>query len=296
VIPFGALALGVLCALAWGGLDALRKQLSGAVAPAPLLVLLHLALLPVFAAWWAIAGGTITDLRAYALPGGISMVLQIVANGLFLAAVRASPLSLTIPFLALTPVFATFASALTLGEWPSMVQAIGIALVVLSALGLGSVGSDRDEDSERVRLLRVFADEPGAPMMVGVALCWGGSTTLDKQALLYASVPVHALLQISSVILAAFIYLIARGRLRELALERRQWPRLALAAAAGSLALGLQLVAVQILLVSVLETIKRALGMISALVLGQLIFGEALTAAKLISVAVMIVGVVLVML
>lgn len=295
MIPVAGLALALVCALGWAGFDVSRKHLSATIAPAPLLVLLNLGLLPVFAAWWSIAGGTISDLGAYALPGGLGLVLQIVANVLFLFAVRASPLSLTIPFLALTPVFAAIGGALTLGERLAPLQLIGVALVVIGALTLGS-GHDSDEDQQRVRLLRVFVTEPGAPMMAGVALCWGITTTLDKHALTYAAVPIHALIQVSGVLIAALVYLTARGQLRELAVPRSRWLTLGLATLTGAIALGVQLVAIQWVLVSVVETIKRALGLVSAVVFGKLLFDEAITVTKVVAMTVMVVGVVLVML
>ncbi|PRP90098.1 4-amino-4-deoxy-L-arabinose-phosphoundecaprenol flippase subunit ArnE [Enhygromyxa salina] len=301
MVPIGGLALAVVCAFAWAGLDVVRKQLSAALAPMPLIVLLNLGLLPVFGAWWVIAGGTITDASAYAVPGGLALALQLVANLLFLAAVRASPLSLTVPFLALTPVFATLVGALTLGERPGPLQLLGVALVVVGALILGSredPGRDLGSGSgqQRVRLLRVFVTEPGAPMMAGVALCWGVTMTLDKQALAYAAVPVHALVQLFGLLVAALAYLAVRGQLRELAVPRSQWPGLALATVTGAIALGVQLVAVQWILVSVLETVKRALGLVSAVVFGKLIFDEAITLTKAVAICVMAVGVVLVML
>ena len=99
--------LTLTAALSWAALDALRKRLSADVAPAALLVLINVGLLPLFTGWLVLEGGQVDDLAAYAGPGAASTALQIVANFLFLAAVRVSPLSLTVPFLSLTPVFTT---------------------------------------------------------------------------------------------------------------------------------------------------------------------------------------------
>lgn len=286
------LTLALACGLAWASLDVFRKQLGETLKPVPLLVLLNVGLLPVFGAWWAIDGGTITDLGAYALPGGAGLVLQIIANVLFLAAVRTSPLSLTIPFLALTPVFATVVGLLVLDERPAPWQYGGITLVVGGALALSS----SDRDGSHPHLLRAFVREPGAWMMIGVAACWGVTMALDKLALQVAAVPIHALVQVIGVIGAALLWLAARGRLRELAGARGELGRLVLATVAGSAALGLQLVAVQHILVGQLETIKRALGLVSAIVLGKLVFGEAITVMKIAAIVTMVAGVSLLML
>jgi drug/metabolite transporter (DMT)-like permease len=287
-----ALSLAFACALAWAGLDVFRKQLGGAIAPLPLLFLLNIGLLPVFAIWWLATDGTITDLDAYAPPASAALVLQIVANILFLAAIRASPLSLTIPFLALTPVFATVLGVATLGEQPEPVQLVGIALVVGGALALSSA----DGDDQRPKLLRAFVREPGAWMMIGVAACWGLTTALDKRALEYAAVPIHALIQLSGVIAAGLVYLVIARPRRELARARAQLGTLVLATLTGSAALGLQLIAVQHILVAQLETIKRAVGLIGAIVFGRLVFGERITKVKIIAIVVMVAGVVLLML
>lgn len=284
------LSLALACGLAWAGLDVVRKQLGADIAPMPLLVLLNCGLLPVFALWWALAGGTITDLSAYAPPTAAALVLQIVANALFLAALRASPLSLTIPLLSLTPVFAALLGAVMLAEVPTLVQSSGIALVVLGALLLGS-----STEGGRLQLLRAFVRERGAWMMMGVAACWGITSTFDKLALRYAAVPIHALVELVGVIGSALVVLLVRGRLRELAGARSHLGRLGFATIIGAAALGLQLVSVQYILVSQLETIKRALGLISAVVLGKLVFDEAVTPSKIAAVVAMIVGVTLLM-
>ncbi|MFO7564619.1 MAG: DMT family transporter [Enhygromyxa sp.] len=295
------LALASACALAWAGLDVLRKQLGQAIAPLPLLVLLNVGLLPVFGLWWLVSGGTISDPAAYAPPAGAALVLQVVANILFLAAVRASPLSLTIPFLALTPVFATAIGAALLGERPAPVQLLGVALVVAGALGLSSVGAPRDV-SRDVPEGRSRAGSPkpagttGIPMMIGVAACWGVTMALDKRALEYAAVPIHALIQLLGVVLTALVYLLLAGRRGELRRGREQLPRLVFATLLGAAALGLQLVAVQLILVSQLETLKRALGLIGAVVFGRLVFGEPITARKIAAILLMVAGVVLLML
>ena len=282
---FGLL-LAFTCALSWASYDVFRKQLGKTLEPLPLLVLLNVGLLPVFAIWWAIAGGTITDFHAYAPPAAGALALQIVANLLFLAAVRASPLSLTIPFLSLTPVFATLVGFLLLHEVPVATQLAGIGLVVAGALTLGSVGEDG-----KIALFQTFVRERGAWMMIGVSACWGTTSALDKHALVSATVPIHALIQVCGVILAALSVLAVRGRLAALAGARGQIGRLGLATLAGAASLGLQLVTVQHVFVSQLETIKRAVGLVSAIVLGRLVFAEPITRIKLLSVAVMIAGV-----
>ena len=295
-------ALVAALSLSWAALDAIRKSLSGLVAPLPLLVLLDTCLLPIFAAWWIASGGEISDPSGYALYGGASLGLQLVANILFLSALRASPLSLTIPFLGLTPAFATLGGALLGGETPSPAQLLGVSLVVGGALVLGSAPPAADSRAEpgerhpRPRLLAALAREPGSRMMIGVALCWAATINLDKQALRCASLPVHAFVQLLGITLVVLVYLAARGRLAELKLARDARRQLALAALVFGLAFALQLTAIQTVLVAVVETTKRAVGLLSAVIVGALWFDERVGALTLVGVALLLVGVVLVML
>lgn len=285
------IGLALACALAWAGLDVFRKQLGGAIAPLPLLFFLNVGLLPVFAVWWLATGGGITDFAAYAPPAGIALVLQVIANLLYLGAVRISPLSLTVPFLALTPAFATGLGALLLHEQPQPLQLLGIALVVGGALALGSAGG-----GSQTKLWRAFVHERGSWMMIGVAACWALTTVLDKRALAYAVAPLHGLIQLSGVVATGLVYLLITQPRHELAQARQQLGRLVLATATGSASLGLQLLAVQQIFVGQLETIKRAIGLVGAIVFGRLLFGEPITKVKIGAIALMVAGVVLLML
>ena len=65
------------------------------------------------------------------------------------------------------------------------------------------------------------------------------------------------------------------------------------AALLGFTALGLQFLAYQTVMVGVVETIKRMLGLLSALVVGRVMFGEKVTPRTVSAVVVMGFGVVL---
>jgi multidrug transporter EmrE-like cation transporter len=55
-------------------------------------------------------------------------------------------------------------------------------------------------------------------------------------------------------------------------------------------ALALQMVALQWLWVAVLETLKRAFGVVGSVLLGRVIFGEPITGPKLAAMALMVAG------
>src|SRR6266849_3381929 len=105
-ISLTALLLVVFSSLGWAGFDLLRKLLVREVAPVALLLMLTLGAVPLFAAWVWI-DGVAAPASGYLAPALGSVVLNVVANLLFLHGMRIAPLSVAIPLLSLTPVFTT---------------------------------------------------------------------------------------------------------------------------------------------------------------------------------------------
>ena len=91
----------------------------------------------------------------------------------------------------------------------------------------------------------------------------------------------------------AALLLAARGRLGEVGAAPRPRPALGLAVLAATAGLGLQLVAIQLTLVGIVEAVKRAVGMASAVAVGRLAFAEPITAGTLAAVLAMAAGVAL---
>ncbi|HYN22423.1 MAG TPA: DMT family transporter, partial [Thermoanaerobaculia bacterium] len=134
-IPIGALLLVVGSSLAWSAHDVTRKFLVSRIRPVPLAFLLTVAAAPIFALW-TLADGPPELMPGYAAPAVLSVVLNVFANLMFFAALRISPLSVTIPLLSFTPVFTALLGIPMLGEIPSLIQGLGILLVVAGAFGL----------------------------------------------------------------------------------------------------------------------------------------------------------------
>src|SRR5947208_14978092 len=103
VIP---LLILLAASLASSGFDLFRKVLVRHLAPVPMVVLLALASVPLFAVMVALQGG-IRVASGYWAPALASVVLNTVANLTFLQSVRISPLSVTVPPLSLTPAVTT---------------------------------------------------------------------------------------------------------------------------------------------------------------------------------------------
>lgn len=281
----------VVCGLGWSGLDLLRKVLVAKVRPWALLLCLSAGALPFFGVWAAVEGQWAIR-PGYWLPALASLVLNIVANLLFFEAVRVSPLSVTIPLLSLIPAFATLLAIPLVGQVPGGWQLAGIALVVVGALLLTARGGARS----LLDPLRALRTERGSLMMIGVAVLWSATISLDKLAVDHASAAVHALALFGGLTVVTLLLMALRGQLGQLADLRRAPGAVVAAVALGSLALALQMIAFRFAPVGLIEVFKRGIGNSSAVVLGRVIFSEPITAFKVAGVALLICGVGLVLL
>jgi drug/metabolite transporter (DMT)-like permease len=288
---FGALLLVLVASLVWSGVDTSRKVLASHVQPIPLLFAQTLAAAPLFAIWLAVDGMPAV-LPGYLVPAVTSVALNIVANLAFLMALQISPLSVTIPLLSLTPVFTTLLAIPLLGERPTLLQGLGILLVVAGAFGLNLAAEDGFSFSS---LWRSWVREKGALWMVVVAFFWSLTVPLDKLALEHSSGPFHGLVLNGGVALGMLIALLWTRRLPELADVRRVRGTFVLCVLLSALALALQLKAIQIVWVGLVETLKRGIGNLSAVLFGRLLFAEPITLRKLLTVLLMGIGVALIL-
>lgn len=290
-VPSLAILLVLGCALAFSGADITRKLLASWMRPVPLLFALAAGMAPFFIAWHLESGGGLPS-SDYWLPGLTSTLINVAANLAFIEAVRRSPLSLTIPLLSLTPVFTALLAIPLLGEIPESRQWLGIGAVVIGAFWLNlSRGSVSLRDA-----WDAFLREPGSRLMVSVSLLWSVAMPLDKIAVTAASPSFHGVVLNVGVAIALVVLATARGRLAEFR-DLRHRPGLLLAAVLISVvALGLQLMAIQIVWVGFVETLKRGLGSFLALLWGRVIFGEALEPQRFVAVAAMGLGVALILL
>jgi uncharacterized membrane protein len=270
-----------ISAAAWAASDALRKRLAVPMGPVALGWWLSVGAFPVFLAWVALSGSS-APAAAY-WPWGLgSFASTLSATLLMLGALAVADLGVAIPMLALTPVFSALLAWGWLGETLALWGWVGVVLVVVGAVGLQIQG-------------RRWRPDRGALMMAGVALLWSLAAVFDKVAVQHAPVPTHAAVQVGVSALVLGPWLAMRGRVRAL-LPPPGHRGVAIAAVlVFGLALGTQLLALQLEPVSRVETLKRAVGLISAIAVGRLVFGEPLTVARVAGVALMGLGAALVL-
>lgn len=113
----------------------------------------------------------------------VSLPLEILSIILYMKALRLSPLSLTLPFLALTPVFLIFASYFILGEKVSLRGSLGILLIASGSYTL-NISKIKEGIFEP---LKVITKEKGSLLMIGVALIYSITSSLGKLAIEHSS-------------------------------------------------------------------------------------------------------------
>ncbi len=268
------------CSLGWSLLDLTRKSLVEKIPSLPLLFFVTAGMMPLFA-FWAYVGEPATFAPGYLPPATASILLNVFANLAFFESIRVSPLSVTIPLLSFTPVFATILAIPLLGEVPNGRQALGIVIVVVGALVLNLAGG---QPASIRAVLRAFVGERGSLLMVLVALLWAATISLDKMAVERSSGALHGLVLSGGVGVAALAALAGARRMHELKTARRApWTLLA-ALVIGAVGVG------------AVETVKRGLGSLMALIFGRLFFAEPVTPQKLIAIILMAGGVAILLL
>ena len=155
---------------------------------------------------------------------------------------------------------------------------------------------ERIEGATLATLLHGLVRETGSLLMLLTAVLWSLALPLDKLALRHGSGAFHGLVLIVGMGLAIFLVVVVRRELAQVRqVMRAPWWFVA-GVVLGTVALGAQLLALPMAWVSLIETIKRSVGNVMALVFGRLLLAEAITAPKVVAVLGMGVGVALVLL
>ena len=106
---------------------------------------------------------------------------------LYMQAIRTSPLSLTLPYLAFTPAFNTLTGYVVLGETVTWIGLSGIMLIVLGAWLLNMEAAQNDTGLNILAPFRAITQERGSRLMLIVAAIYSLTSVTSKGALLHAN-------------------------------------------------------------------------------------------------------------
>ena len=306
---FGFL-LALVSALFWAALDVSRKHITSKMTASTALVGLMLAQVPFVMPFMGAAEmgvsprdpGPVSQILFSEFPeitglylayGAGSIVLNVAANLLFLRAVQISPLSLTTPYLAFTPVFSAIFAFGLLGQRVTGWGVAGILVVCLGAFFLNP--GTRDEGI--FAPLKALWRERGSLYMLVVALTWSLTPIIDKQAADLTSPMWHTLFLATGIGLVFVAWFLVRREGKKLWGELGIMPLWLLGCGLAFVgAMVLQLGSYAFIEIAYTETLKRAVGVIAAMAAGYFWFQEKDIARRFVGAAVMVAGVAMVLL
>ncbi len=136
---------------------------------------------------------------------------------LHIRAIQISPLSLTLPYLAFTPLFILFTGFIILGELPNAWGLLGVLVIVLG----GYVLNIDPMIYSPLEPLRAFGREKGSVIMLIVAFICSLGGVVGKKAILHSSVMFFTVTFFVSlaVVMLATMHLTGRADLRRLAAQ-----------------------------------------------------------------------------
>ncbi len=219
----------------------------------------------------------------------ILLPLEISAYFLYLKAIKASPLSLTMPFLSLTPVFMLFTTRLMLNE---RIDAFGTAGILLVFAGAYILNIERSKKS-LLSPIRSILREKGSVYMIIVAFIYSITAILGKLAVNNSSHIFMSAVYFPVITLLLFPVMMTRysrqGKLIR-ALRNQKWLFLLLGGV-FFVTVVVHFFALSISIAAYMVAVKR-LSMIFAIIYGWLVFRETHIRNRLLGTAIMILGVV----
>jgi len=174
--------LSLLAALGLATADALTKRFFSDLPPYRMGVVRILSTAP----WMVLAllflPSAVPD-RTFWLAIAAALPLELAAFFLYMRALKLSPLSLSLPFLAFTPVFMILTGRFILGESIRPGGALGILLIVLGAyvLNLSKLKSGL------LGPIRAVMREPGSWIMLLVSFIYSLTAPIGKVAILHSN-------------------------------------------------------------------------------------------------------------
>jgi drug/metabolite transporter (DMT)-like permease len=216
----------------------------------------------------------------------ISVTVNMVGVSLQVRALSLSPLSLTVPFLAFTPLFMLLPSWIILRERPDPLGLAGILLIVAG-------GYSMHLDKIRGGLLapiKAIASERGSLLMLLVAAIWSVSAVFDKVATVESS-PAFYTTFFSLSFGVLYLPFLVFG-LRRKSVAAGTAPRLALLGFFAAVMILSQFAAIELTVASYVIAVKRA-GMVLSVVFGYFFFREKHLRARLAGSVLMTLGVAL---
>ena len=218
----------------------------------------------------------------------ISLPINFIPFFIYMAAIRVSPLSLTLPYLAFTPAFMIFTGYLFLAEIPNLWGLFGI---VVTCIGGYVLNLEPGRQSLLAPIKAVFK-ETGSWLMLIVALIFSFSAVIGKKGILHSSPLFFTMTLFAVLSFMAVLVLLVLGKVR-LQTFRDDWVKGVVAGLLffiHALAHGF---AISLVYASYMIAVKRLSALIG-IFYGRLFFKEPYMGVRLAGAGLMVAGAVLI--
>ncbi|MBS1272292.1 MAG: hypothetical protein MAGBODY4_01432 [Candidatus Marinimicrobia bacterium] len=280
------LILTLISALCWSSADALSKWISDDIGDFTNVWIRFVYSMPFFLLLWI--GIEIPSLDAnfwWALAALVP--LEVLTWTLYLRAIRLSPLSLTIPFLGLTPVFLLVVPWIFIGEQVSLIGGIGVVVIALGIYLLNVTKTDEGF----LAPLKAIGSEKGSILMIIVAALFSLSSTFGKIAITHSSPLFFAGIYYPFVGLLLAPYALSRKKVRTEAFSH-PWRAILIGISFAGMAIA-HFYAINIAKVAYMIAVKRT-SLVFSSILGFLFFKEGNIRERLLGGVIIIMGVFLI--
>ncbi len=219
------------------------------------------------------------------LAGG---TLNLITTVLYMKALKASDLSVTVPMVTFTPLFLLLTSPIIVGEFPPLVGILGIISIVFGSYLLHL----KEKQKGILAPFKAIITEKGPRLMLVVAFVFSVTANIDKVGIQSSSVVLWAVaIHIFTIItMVPLVWLTSRSSIHQLVKHRNVLISLGLI---NALKYFFQLAALQFTLVAYVISIKRT-SAILCVIFGALIFKETGIKERLTGSVIMVLGVLLI--
>jgi drug/metabolite transporter (DMT)-like permease len=228
--------------------------------------------------------------RTFWLATFCALPLEIAAIILYTKALKASPISLSVPFLALTPVFLIGMSFLMLGEGVTVAGGMGILLMAAGSysLNLHKVREDI------LAPFKAVVREKGSLYMIAVAFIYSITSSLGKLAIDHSSPVFFG--SFYFVLVTIFFTPVALGKMKGgMSVSKKDYMPLAAIGITYALMIIFHMIAMSMTNVAYMISVKRT-SLLFSVAYGHFLFREERIVEKTVGAAVMLAGFILIVL
>lgn len=211
--------------------------------------------------------------------------INAVTTLLYIKAIKVSDLSLTVPLVALTPLFMLLTSPLIVGEYPKFFDYIGILLIVIGSYLLNI----KEKSQGYLAPFKALLNEPGPKFMLIVAFLWSITSNFDKIGVKNSS-PIFWLFSLFGTMSILLLPILLHKTPNPGTKILKQLPMLATMGFFNAIGVLCQMQALTLTLVVQVIAIKRT-SVLMGVLFGHFIFKEKDIQQRLLGAGIMILGV-----